>query len=92
MLARRFKLTDAAVSIGVSPRALQRRLAENGLTYSRLLEQTRIETARTWLDGSDLKLAEIAAELGYRHSTHFSRAFKRVCGVNPRAYRSFAQQ
>jgi len=91
MLAHRFKVADAAASIGISARSLQRRLADRGLSYSALLEQTRIDTARSLLGEEHVKLQDIATELGYQHSTHFSRAFKRVCGVSPRIYRSMQQ-
>jgi len=89
MLAHRFKIADVAASIGMPIRSLQRRLADRGLSYSALLEQARIESAL--LEAEEVRLQDIAAELGYRHSTHFSRAFKRVCGVSPRHYRAMQQ-
>jgi transcriptional regulator GlxA family with amidase domain len=71
---------------------VQRRLADRDLSHSALLEQTRIESARALLGEEQIKLQDIATELGYQHSTHFSRAFRRVCGVFPRHYRSMQQQ
>jgi AraC-like DNA-binding protein len=71
----------------LSARTLQRRLAEEGLTYSRLVEQTRFNRAVCWLRDPTLKVVEIAAELGYRDAAHFTRAFKRWTGVSPRAFR-----
>jgi len=61
-----------------------------GVSYSDLLEQTRVETANLRLDTSDVPLLDIATELGYRHSTHFSRAFRRVCGISPSEYRTLS--
>jgi AraC-like DNA-binding protein len=87
MLARRFKVADVAKAIGMPTRSLQRRLADRGLSHSVLLEQARIESARALLEEEEVRLLDVAAELGYRHSTHFSRAFKRVCGVTPGFYR-----
>ncbi len=55
------------------------KFADRGLSYSALLGQEHI------------KLQEIATEPGYQHTTHFSRAFKRVCGVSPRHYRAMQQ-
>lgn len=51
-------------------------------------------TAHTWLQREKLKTAvlmlqlgrsvkEVAGELGYQNSTHFSRAFRRVSGESP---------
>jgi AraC-like DNA-binding protein len=88
MLAHRSEISDVARSLGTSVRTLQRQLAKRGASFSNLLEQTRMETARTMLNEFDTSLSDIAAELGYRQSTHFSRAFRRVCGVSPSLYRS----
>ncbi|MBE9195845.1 helix-turn-helix transcriptional regulator [Synechocystis sp. LEGE 06083] len=60
---------------------------EEGTTYSRLIEQIRFEQAIRWLQDPAVKLGDIASQLGYKNSTHFSRAFKRWTGLNPRQYR-----
>jgi len=91
LLARRPKLADTAGSLGISPRSLQRALAEYELTFSQLLEQTRIEEARRLLADTNEKLTDIATALGYRHSTHFARAFRRAHGISPRRYRSIQE-
>ncbi len=72
---------------GMSVRSLQRRLAEVGLSYSRLVEQVRFDAAIDYLQNSDTKLIDIALELGYRDPANFTRAFKRWTGVSPRAFR-----
>lgn len=72
---------------GMSTRSLQRRLAENDLSYSHLVEQVRFEMAVHWLQNADIKLIEIAAELGYTDAANFTRAFKRWVGVSPRQFR-----
>ena len=70
-----------------SIRTLQRRLAEDGLTYSQLISRLRYQQAIHWLVNSDLKIIEIAAELGYQDAAHFTRAFKRWTGVSPQTFR-----
>lgn len=87
MLAHRCKVSDVAASIGTSPRSLQRRLGERGVNFTDLLDRTRAEIARVRLLDTETSVPKIAAELGYRHATHFARAFRRVCGVSPREYR-----
>lgn len=72
---------------GTSLRTLQRRLAEEGLTYSRLVEQVRFNTAIRLLQDPSLKLLNIAIELGYSDAAHFTRAFKRWTGISPREFR-----
>jgi AraC-like DNA-binding protein len=73
---------------GTSLRTLQRRLAEEDLTYSRLVEQVRFNTAIRLLQDPSLKLLNIAIELGYSDAAHFTRAFKRWTGISPSEFRA----
>jgi AraC-like DNA-binding protein len=73
---------------GMSPRSLQRRLAENDLSYSHLVEKVRFEMAVDLLQDADIKLIEISAELGYADAANFTRAFKRWAGISPREFRN----
>ncbi len=77
--------------VGVSVRSLQRRLAAEGLTYSQLLDQARFQAARGLLGDAGNRITDIAMDLGYTDSAHFTRAFKRWAGVTPREYRSCQQ-
>lgn len=89
LLGESYPSVQVAAEISqMSVRTLQRRLAEEGLSYSRLVEQTRFKRATVWLQDPTLKLMEIAAELGYRDAAHFTRAFKRWTGMSPREFRA----
>lgn len=77
---------------GLSPRSLQRRLAENDLSYSHLIEKVRFEMAVDLLQDADIKLIEISAELGYTDAANFTRAFKRWTGISPREFRYLHQK
>ncbi len=77
----------AAEMSQMSVRTLQRRLAQEGFTYSHLVEQVRCAEAVRWLQDPNLKLVNIAAELGYTDAAHFTRAFKRWTGISPREFR-----
>jgi AraC-like DNA-binding protein len=82
---------DAAVvamAAGVSVRSLQRKLTEEGVSYARLVDRVRFERAVTLLKQPDVRLIDIAAELGYTDAANFTRAFKRWTGASPREYRS----
>ncbi|MGI9261696.1 MAG: helix-turn-helix transcriptional regulator, partial [Woeseiaceae bacterium] len=87
LFAGRLKLSALAEVLDSSERSLQRHLAEHGISFAAVLEKVRIESARSML-AHDIRLVDIASSLGYQHSTHFSRAFKRVCGNSPRQYRA----
>jgi len=77
----------AALAANTSPRTLRRRLRELGVTWSGLVEQTRFDTARRLLGSTDLRVAEVAREVGYADPANFTRAFRRWTGLAPRDYR-----
>lgn len=51
------------------------------------LTEVRIEEAKQLLADTDRKVAEIAERVGYHSPYYFSRAFKKVVGCSPKAYR-----
>ena len=61
--------------LGTSPRRLQRRLAEDGLTFQQLVQEARRELARHYLLHSSLELSETAYLLGYEDAHSFFRGF-----------------
>jgi AraC-like DNA-binding protein len=79
----------AAEIAQMSVRTLQRRLTDEGLTYSQLIAHLRYDRAVQLLQDSSLKIIEISQELGYEDPAHFTRAFKRWTGVSPRDFRHF---
>ena len=81
------EIEHAAAALGLSVRTLQRRLYEQDLCYAKLLQHVRINTAKNMLEQGNAPIADISATLGYRHSTHFTRAFREICGLTPREYR-----
>lgn len=76
-----------AEAAGIHEHTLKRRLKEQGLQYSRLLEKTRFALAIELLEDPGLKVIDIAHELGYGNSANFTRAFQRWTGVAPREFR-----
>ena len=75
---------------GFSPsaRTLQRRLADEDVTYLMLLDGTRKAAAGRYVTESTLAIGEIAYLLGYSESAAFHRAFKRWYGTTPEAFRT----
>jgi AraC-like DNA-binding protein len=72
---------------GLSPRTLRRRLAEEGSTWRKVVDQARLEACERMLREPDLTLEEIAARLRYSDQAHLTRAFRRWTGECPSAYR-----
>jgi AraC-type transcriptional regulator/helix-turn-helix protein len=84
------ELSIAAEATLMSERSLQRRLAECGLSFTRIVEDVRFDSARRLLRDPGVKIVEVSAELGYTDSANFTRAFRRWSGVSPQAYRRSA--
>jgi AraC-like DNA-binding protein len=81
------KMGDIARQMGLSARSFHRRLAEHGLSFQTLTEETRREIAKAMLQEDRYALSEIAFLTGYSEQSAFNRAFKRWMGVTPAAYR-----
>lgn len=84
-------ISDIAGKLAMSGRSLQRRLAERGLSYQELVDDTRRELAEKLLATSDTPLADIAFLTGFAEQSSFNRAFKRWAGQTPRSYRLSAR-
>ena len=78
---------QTAQALGCSPRTLQRRLQDAGVTYGELVDRVRAEAACQLLDDPSLHLYEIASTLGFADPSSFSRFFRRMRGVAPRELR-----
>ena len=62
-------------------------LREFGQTPSAMVRGLRMEQARLLLRTTDLTLASIARQTGYRDAFSFSRAFTRVVSISPDRWR-----
>ncbi|MDH4568416.1 AraC family transcriptional regulator [Pseudomonas sp. BN414] len=80
-------LEQIAERLELTPAALQRRLREEGLSFSQLVEQTRRDLALHYLRQRQRPISELAPLLGYSETSAFSRAFRRWFGVSPRQWR-----
>lgn len=59
-----------------------------GVSVSEYVERLRIQSAREMLLQTNLNVADIAHAVGYAQPATFMRAFKKVCGVSPTAFRN----
>ena len=60
---------------------------EMGVNFSTFLKQFRISHAKRLLRGTDKKIYEIAAAVGYHDPKYFNRVFKEETGISPGDYR-----
>jgi AraC-like DNA-binding protein len=77
-----------AADLGFSDHTFQRRLAEEGVSFSELVDETRRELAQKHLGDPRLSFGEIAYLLGYSDQSTFYRACLRWFGASPGDYRS----
>jgi AraC-like DNA-binding protein len=80
-------LEAAAKALELSPRALARRLAERGTTFSKIVDDARRQLALGHIADASLSLVDVAYLCGFSEQSAFHRAFKRWTGVTPGEYR-----
>ena len=83
-------LGTAAAAMAVSPRTLQRRLRDEGVTFASALSKLRHDLAVHLLEDRTLAMYEVGFLLGYAEPTAFHRAFRRWRGMSPRKFRETA--
>ncbi len=81
------KMQDIARGMGMSGRSFHRRLADHGLTFQMLAEETRRELAVGLLRDEQYSIADVAFLTGFSEQSSFTRAFKRWVGHTPASYR-----
>jgi AraC-like DNA-binding protein len=80
-------LTEAAGKLAMSRSTLIRRLADEGLAFQDVLDQTRRELACWYLRETEMPIISVAERLGYIDPSNFSRSFRRWQGTAPLQYR-----
>ncbi len=58
-----------------------------GINFTEYLSRIRIEKAKNLLLNPNLRVSEIAFEVGFQSLTHFNRVFHKIVGQSPTLYR-----
>ncbi|UZF93023.1 AraC family transcriptional regulator [Bosea sp. NBC_00550] len=69
--------------LGMSERTLARKLADEGLSFSEILQQLRRDLAVRYLNDGGHHVSKVAWLLGFQEVSAFSHAFKEWTGVAP---------
>ena len=59
-----------------------------GINFIDYVSRVRIEKAKNLLLNPNLRVSEIAFEVGFQSLTHFNRVFRRILGQSPTEYRA----
>ncbi|MFH1074407.1 MAG: helix-turn-helix domain-containing protein [Candidatus Firestonebacteria bacterium] len=82
-------LKGAAAAAGMSPCHFSRIYKETtGRKFRDYTFEQRIERSKSMLTDSNIKISDIAERCGYKETSSFSRAFKKLTGEYPGAYRT----
>lgn len=85
---KQITLTGIASELNINPNYLSELFKKyTGLNIISYITQIRIHKAKVLLANSDKKIYEIGNEVGYAETVSFNRAFKRLQGISPKAYR-----
>lgn len=81
-------LEDVALALGMSTRSLQRQLAKQETSFSKVIIRAQRQYALELLVQNNLSISEIATALGYADPSNFCRAFHKWTGQSPKRCRS----
>ena len=85
------RIEEAAEMCAISKRTLQRRLADDGISYRRVCDRARFRRAVELLEDPSVTTSDLTGELGYADRRSFIRAFRRFTGMTPGEYRRVAE-
>ncbi len=86
-LATQPTLLHVARLLSMHPRTLQRRLADEGTTFDRVLDDIRRDTAHRLITTDDVRFAQVAEFVGFAEQASLSHAVRRWYGMSPRELR-----
>ena len=85
--AGRATIQTCAASLAMTVRTLQRRLDEEGDSFSAILNRARMQLATQFLANRRMRITDIADMLGYSSIGAFTRWHKETYGLSPREAR-----
>jgi AraC-like DNA-binding protein len=80
-------LGAVAKALGMAPRTLQERLQAAGMSFRRVVDESRMELAHEYLEREELRVADVAYSLGFESPSAFARWYRRSTGRSPAAQR-----
>ncbi|WP_406432163.1 AraC family transcriptional regulator [Streptomyces sp. NBC_00631] len=84
-------LAKVARLLSLHPRSLQRSLSQEGMTFTGVVDRVRRSQALDLITTTNLPFSQIAARLGMREQSSFTRAVRRWFDTSPSKLRRAAQ-
>lgn len=86
---QRLTLQNTALTFNISPNYLSQLFKKyTEIGFNEYVAQKKIEKAKELLKQGDLKVYEIADQLGFENAFYFSKVFKKFEGCSPRDYQN----
>jgi AraC-like DNA-binding protein len=87
--ADELSLTKVAKAASISANHLSEKFKQvTGVNFVDYVARIRFDKTRELLADGDLRISEIAFEVGFQSLSQFNRVFKRLSGKSPTAYRA----
>jgi AraC-like DNA-binding protein len=82
------KISELAAELNLSESRLQHLFKQTtGVGLGHVLTEQRLQKAALLLTGTSMRIKEIAAAVGYEHTSSFTRAFEQRFAQPPQVYR-----
>lgn len=78
---------DVAKQVNMSVTSLHRKLSQEGSSFQKLKDETRMEAAILYLGSPEMSTTDVAEMLGFDDPSTFNRSFKKWTGLPPGEYR-----
>lgn len=86
--AQELRLSPLAEAYHYSLSGLSKKFTdEAGMGFSQYVQRIRIEQSCRLLETTDLRISEVAAQVGYSNGKFFNQIFRKALGTTPREYR-----
>lgn len=85
-------VTGVAPLLAIHPRTLQRRLAAEGTSFTRILDEVRRDAADRYLTATDIPIGHVSLMLGFTEQSSLTHAARRWFGTSPREHRRTAHR
>jgi AraC-like DNA-binding protein len=86
-LSHSWRANDIAQMLAMSEPTFRRWLSKSDLSFSKILNNSRLEYGLSLLQTTDMQISQIALECGFKTPSHFSDSFRKRFNIAPKMIR-----